>query len=138
MSGAAPRTTAGGVALFDAAGRILLVHQNYGAYRWDFPGGATEADESPDETAVREAREEIGLDVTIDGLIGVYYTRNVGRLVFIFRASVVGGTLTLQPEELSEADWFVPDVLPPLTTWKARQVADCFAWTGAVFTRTRE
>lgn len=137
MSGAAPRTTAGGVALFDAAGRLLLVHQHYGAHRWDFPGGATEADESPDETAVREAREEVGLDVAIDGLIGVYYTRNVGRLVFIFRASIVGGTFAPQPEELSEAGWFAPDALPPLSTWKARQVADVFAWEGGAFMRIR-
>lgn len=130
--------TAAGFALRDAAGRLLLIHQDYGERRWDFVGGAAEAGESPEETAIREAREEIGLDVAPRGLIGVYFTRRPPLMVFIFSGVVTGGTLVLQPDEVGEIGWFGPDDLPPLTDWKARQVADVFAWAGGAVLRTRD
>jgi 8-oxo-dGTP diphosphatase len=126
---------AGGFALRDDAGRILLVHQAYGAHHWDFVGGGAENGESPEEAAIREAREEIGLTVAPRGLIGIYFNRWRSLLVFIFAGDVIGGTLTLQVDEIAEIGWFAPDELPPLTEWKERQVADTFAWTGAAFLR---
>lgn len=133
-----PYQMAGGFALRDAAGRLLLVHQAYGERVWDFVGGDAEAGESPEETAIREATEEIGLTIEPRGLIGVYFNRSRRTLIFIFAGIVTGGTLTLQAEEIAEIGWFGPDDLPVLNAWKARQVADVFAWTGEAFLRTRE
>ncbi|HEY8292501.1 MAG TPA: NUDIX hydrolase, partial [Thermomicrobiales bacterium] len=116
----------------------LLVHQAYGDRVWDFVGGGAEAGESPEETAIREAKEEIGLTVAPRGLIGVYYNRPRRILVFIFNGIVTGGTLALQADEIAEIGWFGPDNLPLMNAWKARQVADVFAWTGEAFLRTRE
>jgi len=45
------------------ARRVLLVRHSYGAENWELPGGAAERDESVLETAIREVREETGLDV---------------------------------------------------------------------------
>lgn len=129
---------AAGFALRDDAGRLLLVHQAYGDRRWDFVGGGAEPGESPEETAIREAREELGLTVEPRGLIGVYFNRARRLLVFVFSGVVTGGTLTLQPEEITETGWFGPDDLPPMTAWKAAQIADVFAWTGTASLRTRE
>ncbi len=129
---------AAGFALRDDAGRLLLIHQAYGEGRWDFVGGAAEADEAPEETAIREAREEIGLTVAPRGLIGVYFNRPRTLLIFLFAGAVTGGTLTLQPEEIAEIGWFHQDELPPLTAWKARQIADVFAWAGTPFLRTND
>ena len=86
---------AAGFALRDAAGRLLLVHQAYGDRVWDFVGGGAEPGESPEETAIREAKEEIGLTVEPRGLIGVYFNRVRGLFVFIFDGVVTGGTLAL-------------------------------------------
>jgi 8-oxo-dGTP pyrophosphatase MutT (NUDIX family) len=134
----ATHRAAGGFALRDGAGRLLLIHQAYGKREWDFVGGGAEPGESPEETAIREAREEIGLTVAPRGLIGVYHNRARAILVFLFTGVVTGGTLTLQEDEIAEIGWFGPDNLPPLNAWKARQIADVFAWSGAPFLRTRE
>lgn len=133
-----PYAMAAGFAVRDEAGRLLLVHQAYGDRLWDFVGGGAEHRESPEETAIREAREEIGLAVAPHGLIGVYFNRPRRLFVFVFNSVVTGGTLTLQADEIAEIGWFGPDDLPPMTAWKARQIADVFEWTGEAFLRTRE
>jgi len=134
----APYAMAAGFAPRDDAGRLLLIHQAYGDRRWDFVGGGAEAGESPEETAIREAKEEIGLTIEPRGLIGVYFNRTRRILLFIFAGIITGGTLVLQPEEIAAVGWFGPDDLPPLSAWKARQVNDVFGWTGNACLRTRE
>lgn len=53
----------------DDAGRVLLVRQtDFGSY--GTVGGAVDEDEAPEDAARREAREEIGADVEITGLVG--------------------------------------------------------------------
>jgi mutator protein MutT len=66
---------------------------------WEFPGGKVEADESPAEAAVREAREEIGLEVEVVGtLVPIeweYETRRV--TLYPFDCQILGGNVeTLQ------------------------------------------
>jgi 8-oxo-dGTP pyrophosphatase MutT (NUDIX family) len=61
-------------AVFDAEGRLLLVKRADDG-RWCLPCGWVEPNESPQETAVRETREETGLDVRPLRLIGVYTRR---------------------------------------------------------------
>ncbi|WP_248924607.1 NUDIX hydrolase [Paenibacillus hamazuiensis] len=64
---------AAGCTIFDESGRILLVHQTCGRKKWALPGGATEGGESAWEAAVRECREEIGIEVTDMSLTGLYF-----------------------------------------------------------------
>jgi len=58
------------VILRDPLGRILLVDPRYKP-DWDLPGGMAEANEPPAETARRELREELGLDVEVGDLLCV-------------------------------------------------------------------
>jgi 8-oxo-dGTP pyrophosphatase MutT (NUDIX family) len=77
-------TSAGGVVyrLQDGEPHFLLIRDSY--RNWGFPKGHLEPDEAPDAAAMREVREETGLDaVTLDGEIDTidWFFRFRGRLV---------------------------------------------------------
>ena len=59
------------VVIRDDAGRVLLIHK-IDNNLWALPGGGHDAGERITDTAVREVREETGLDVEIVRLIGTY------------------------------------------------------------------
>ena len=109
---------AAAVVVRDADGRVLLVRHSYGKERWSLPGGAVDEGESPAEAAVREAREEAGVEVELDHLIGVYYLRSRKDGVrFMFSARIVSGEPSAaDAEEIAEFGWFDPDDLPEPTT----------------------
>jgi 8-oxo-dGTP diphosphatase len=80
-------------------GSIVLIKRAYEPYKdqWALPGGIMDPDESIEETAVREAKEETGLDVEIIKLVGVYSKPgrdSRGRSVSVcYAANVTGGEL---------------------------------------------
>ena len=79
-------------------GTILLVKQDYGHQFWSLPGGVMEEGESIDQTAVREVKEETGLDIRLGKLIGVYSKPSEGALAMTFEGNVVGGELRADNE----------------------------------------
>ncbi|THA84764.1 NUDIX domain-containing protein [Streptomyces sp. A0592] len=106
----------------DDMGRILLQKRSDSGL-WALPGGGMEMTDSLPGTAVREVKEETGLDVEITGLVGTYtdprhiiaYTDGEVRRQFnvCFRARLVGGTLTVSDESL-ELRWVDPGALGSL------------------------
>jgi len=100
-------------------GRVLLVKRAIQPFlgRWDIPGGFLEEDEHPEAGAVREVREETGLEVQLTGLLGFYVDRycygDEGDycLNIYFLAEVVGGR-EHPDDDADDLSWFAPDELP--------------------------
>jgi 8-oxo-dGTP diphosphatase len=94
-------------------GDIVLVRRaiepGYG--KWVFPGGYVDRGEEITLAAIREAREESGLDVRIDHLINIYSYAGRTPIVVVYAATCIGGTLTVDDEGL-EAKAFVPAAIP--------------------------
>jgi 8-oxo-dGTP diphosphatase len=114
--------------IFDDDGRVLLVKENYGRRRYGFPGGAVEAHEAPDDTVVRELREETDLDVAVEHLIGLYRLDD-GASVHLFRCRIVGGAPAVPDTgEIAEVGWYAPDAVPaPVTNVLHHALPDALA-----------
>ena len=102
---------AAAVFFMDEFDRVLLVKPTY-QEAWNLPGGVVEAGESPGAAAVREVREEIGLDVELGALVCVDYRPPLsnGRgdaLRFVFDGGRLDAEqldrIALAPEEIG--DW---------------------------------
>jgi len=92
------------VLAIDDAGRILVVRTTYLGPGWMLPGGRVERTETPHAAAVREAREETGLDVDLERLVLVdaHRARDVS---FVFIGKVTGGEMEPQLGEIAEVGW---------------------------------
>lgn len=60
------------IELLDEPGRIVLIERRHPPPGWALPGGFVDIGETVEQAAVREAKEETGLDVTLVRLLGVY------------------------------------------------------------------
>ena len=101
------------IILFDEQGRVLLCHRR-DLDLWNLPGGGMQSGELPTEAAVREAREETGLEVVIERLVGVYGKADKDELVFAFTGRVIGGRL-LPTDEADECRYYAVDAIPANT-----------------------
>ena len=88
----------------DDAGRILVVRTTYLGPGWMLPGGRVEHGETPHAAAIRETREETGLDVAVERLVLVD-ARPRRDVSFVFAARVLGGELEPELGEIAEAGW---------------------------------
>ncbi len=79
--------------------------------KWTFPGGYVDWGETVDAAARRETWEETGLTVRLGGLIGVYSYPNAPVVIVVYRARVLGGTLTLCHEN-DRLEWVTPAEVP--------------------------
>jgi len=99
--------------IFNPQDQVLLCHRR-DLDIWNLPGGGMEPGELPNETAIRETREETGLEVEIERLVGVYSKPNNNDLIFVFTAQVLGGCFTLN-EEADQLNYFALNALPSNT-----------------------
>jgi ADP-ribose pyrophosphatase YjhB (NUDIX family) len=102
--------------IFDGEGRVLLSHRR-DMDAWNLPGGGLEPGELPDAGACREVREETGLEVVVDRLVGVYGKPTRNELVFTFVCRIIDGDVS-PTEESDDCRYFAPDELPPNTLLK--------------------
>jgi len=101
--------------LIERNGALLLVKRERAPYKgyWDIPGGFLEADEAPEKGAKREAREETGLRIALDRLVGLYHDRNGDDYTFnaYYVAHAIGGR-EQAGDDASELRWFPVASLP--------------------------
>ena len=102
-----------GTIIRDDASRVVLVRRaiDPGYGKWVFPGGYVDRGEEVMTAAIREAREECGLEVRIDRLVNIYSYRERAPVIVVYAASITGGCLGCDDEGL-EARFFEPGEIP--------------------------
>ncbi len=108
---------------FTDDGRLCLLRRAFdpGGGRWTFPGGFTDLGETVPDAARRETREELGIEVELDGLVGVYSSAAEPVVLIVYRGRARGTPAT--SEEASEVRTFAADELPwgELAFWSTEQ-----------------
>ena len=104
-------------------GKILLIRRKFepNKGRWSLPGGLMEIGEDPESAATREVREELGIQVAVDGLFQVaneVIRDDDGRVRYHFVLVdyimvPTAGEITLN-EESDAYEWFAPEAIEGL------------------------
>jgi ADP-ribose pyrophosphatase YjhB (NUDIX family) len=116
---------AAGVLVTDDEGRVLLVQRAWDPAqgRWSLPAGFVDYDEAPEVAAVREGREETGLDIEVTELLAVLSGRehpHGADIVIVYRGYIVNGTLA-SGDDAADVAFFSLDALPPLAFRATRE-----------------
>ncbi|SIM46635.1 Putative MutT/NUDIX-like protein [Mycobacteroides abscessus subsp. abscessus] len=117
-------------------GRMLLTHWTGERHperaAWTLPGGGMEVGETAEQAAIREAYEESGYRVALDGLLGVdskYYEEGHARtfhaLRILYRGYIVGGSegVTAHDDSTDGVRWVPLEELPSLRKVSLVEVA---------------
>jgi ADP-ribose pyrophosphatase YjhB (NUDIX family) len=105
------------VLVLDDAGRVLLGRRAIAPAhgRWDIPGGFCGPDETPEECARRELREETGCEIELTGFLGhivdVYGEGGDHTLNAVFTARIEAGD-PVAADDVAELRWFAIHELP--------------------------
>lgn len=84
---------------------------------WEMPGGQVEEGESLQDAAIRETKEESGIDIEVTKFCGVFQNVSGSICNTLFLATPVGGELTTSPESL-EVGFFPIQQALEMVTWK--------------------
>ncbi len=132
-----PKPCAG--VLIEHKGKVLLLHRAFEPWKdhWDIPGGFCDGGEHPNDAAVREVKEELGLDITLTGLIGMWMdtygeSANAESILNVYYLVRWEGdeppSIILDLNEASRAQWFGPDELPNTIGFPGHMPAAIAAW----------
>ena len=113
----------------------ILLTQREDFETWILPSGGVEDGESVAQAAIRETKEETGLEVELTRLIGIY--SRLGNFfsshIVLFAARPVGGEICCQEGETISVEWFPFDRIPsPLSIGHKRRIEDALAGKSGV------
>jgi 8-oxo-dGTP diphosphatase len=114
------RPTGSVIVVRDGEFLALVRAREPNAGRWDLPGGFCEAWEHPRDAAVREAREELGVEVALSDFVGMYlgcyeYQGEILPVLDCFwQATIVAGELVVDPDEACDHAWLPLADPPPM------------------------
>ena len=120
------------VLIFNERGHILLQQQRTDAL-WHTVGGSLDPHEEPAAAAIREAKEETGLDILPTRIVSVYTGPNitypsgdiVWYLTIAFACTIQGGLHPrIADDESLALKFFPPDQLPPLSPHDRRAIEE--------------
>lgn len=127
------------IALVTWHDRLLLIRRGVkpGKGKWALPGGFMDAGEMPESALKRELQEEVGIQVEVQELLGIFPmvgpagTR--GGIVLAFRAVPDSVELPelLSKDDVTEADWFLEHELPNDLAFEST-ITLLAAWRGSV------
>lgn len=102
-----------GMAVIEHERQLVLIRRSADplATYWAPPAGYVECGESVPEAVIREAREECGLEIELEELIGVYSQADVNVLIVVYRARSTGGELRAG-DDASDVGLFSSESLP--------------------------
>ena len=107
-----------GVVLRNEDGKYLLVQEKKKAVygQWNLPAGWVDAGETLHQEAIREAKEETGLDVELLGqdVLCRVDLPSVNRTLYAYSAKIVGGQLTVREDEILSLKWFSTEEIDAL------------------------
>jgi len=131
---ATPKVTAE-TAVFNEHGEVLLIRRADNGL-WALPGGVLEVGEPAAVGAIREVREEAGVEVCIRRLLGITDSRHCRGLLanyhyhISFLGEPIGGTLATS-HETTGVGYFPESALPPLLAGLAPRLTHAFrTWRG--------
>ncbi len=117
--------------LLERDGEILLGRRSPDALaggKWSFPAGFVDRGERVEDAAIREVREETGLAIRLDALIGLYSATGQTTVLAAYAGTIAGGTLGAA-DDLTELAFFPLDRLPdPAFAHDPQILADWCAW----------
>ena len=101
-----------------SVGNFLLLEKRAiepGLGHWSFPSGYVDQGELPEAAAIREVYEETGVNIVIDGLIGMYGKSGSSVLLIAYYGHSINGTPEAK-DEVEEIGLFTFEDLPDLDT----------------------
>lgn len=113
----------------DQNNNILLLKATYGEFGWGLPGGALDQQETIHEALIRECKEELGCQVQIEYLSGLYYHHQYNSQAFIFRCQLQNTDQIRLSDEHSEFAYFD---FEGLSSVQRKRVDDCLNYNGVV------
>ena len=98
--------------------KILMVQENKVGKKgkWNMPAGKLDNNESVIEAAIRETKEETGIDVDVKGLIAIQETvSSLGQLIILyFLGEYKSGEIAFDNEEIADVKWMTEEEIKNL------------------------
>lgn len=125
--------------VFNEKGHVLCA-RHAGSALWAPPGGAVEPDETPSEALLRELAEELGVQATVEGLIGVYGGPNwrityphgdaVSYVTTVYACVLHSTTFTLDTQEITATRYLSPSdaTRRPVSAWVPSVLLHAHRW----------